>query len=121
MYEFNWVLVEVKNVIELSDLDNDETAANKLALMEERQPVWEPELPLLSFTLSFHSAHLSLCKDSPSYVLPPYLFLLWGLEGAISEVNTTHYERFCWSKNLLSTERYSCAWSNFLISVNTNM
>lgn len=39
MYEFNWVLVEVKNVIELSDLDNDETTANKLALMEVRWPV----------------------------------------------------------------------------------
>lgn len=33
------MLVKVKNVIELSDLDNDETAANKLALMEVRQAV----------------------------------------------------------------------------------
>lgn len=119
MYEFNWVLVEVKNVIELSDLDNDETAANKLALMEVRWPVWEPELPLLSFTLSFHS-RTSLIVRRLALSCPPPLSI-FTLEGAISEVNTTHYELFRWPKNLLSTERYSCAWSNFLISVNTNM
>lgn len=33
------MLVEEKNVIELSALDNDERAANKLALVDVRWPV----------------------------------------------------------------------------------